>query len=234
MPLGTWLWRGRARRNLQRAARPLGPIEPLVDELAPGRSFVDVGALWSVHGRIAFRAEEQGASTVTAMDVSAETDEYRREHARRESSVRFVLGDLHDPAVRERTGPHDVVWCSGVLYHCPHPVRTIECLRELTRELLVLITATVPEISGIHQASVFFPSLSARQRRQYDRAYDATLGASSDRIGLTTPFDPAEGYGNWWWGLSPSAVEGMLEAVGFTVVETKTNGFHTRIVARVT
>jgi Methyltransferase domain len=235
MAVAAWLWAGRAFRNAQRAIKPLGPISALVDELAPGRSFLDVGALWNVDGATAFRAEEQGATAVTAMDVSAETDTYREEHMRRGSSVRFVCGDLHDAAVRDHIGPHDVVWCSGVLYHCPNPMHSLGCLRELTRQILVLITASVPELPGIDQASVFFPGLSPRQARQYARAYDATLGGSeSERVGLTTPFDADNCYGNWWWGMTPSAITAMLHAAGFTGAESRTNGFHTRIVANVT
>jgi hypothetical protein len=234
MTLAAWLWGSRARRNAQRALKPLGAIEPLIDELSPGKSFVDVGAIWNVHGATAFRAEDHGATSVTAMDISAETDEYKAEHARRGSSVRFVHGDLHDAAARERVGVHDVVWCAGVLYHCPNPVHSIECLREMTGETLVLITATAPELPGVQNAAVFFPGLSRRQGKAWSRAYDAALGGGRfERLGLSTPFDPAEAYGNWWWGLAPSAVEGMLEATGFTIAETKTNGFHTRVVARI-
>jgi hypothetical protein len=232
MALRAWLLGARARRNIQRAVRPLGPTDALVDELAPGRSFVDVGALWNVHGAIAFRAEERGATNVTAIDVSAETEDYLREHERRQSSVRFVLGDLHDPAVRERAGRHDVVWCSGVLYHCPNPVVSIGCLKEMTSDVLVLITASLPELPGVRQGAVFFPGLPERQRRQYVRAYDAALGGSGERLGLSTPFDPGNTYANWWWGLSPSCIEGMLRTAGFSLVETKSNGFHTRVVAR--
>jgi SAM-dependent methyltransferase len=228
------LWAARGRRNVQRAVRPLGSAETLIPGLASGKSFVDVGALWNVHGRIAFLAEESGATAVTAMDVSPETDPYREEHARRASKVRFVQGDLHDDRVLDEVGPHDVVWCSGVLYHCPNPIHSLECLRRLTRETLVLITATLPDIAGSRQAGVFFPALSEAERRSYDRAYNAISGGVvATRVGLTTPFDARQGYANWWWGLAPSAVEGMLAASGFAVAETKTNGFHTRIVARV-
>lgn len=233
MTLGAWLWGSRARRNVQRAVRPLGAIEPLIGELSPGKSFVDVGAIWNVHGANAFRAEDAGATRVTAMDISAATPEYEAEHARRGSKVRFVQGDLHDAAAREQVGKHDVVWCAGVLYHCPNPVHSIECLKEMVAETLVLITATAPELPGVQNAAVFFPGLSRRQGKAWSRAYDAALGGGQhERLGLSTPFDPAESYGNWWWGLSPSAVEGMLVACGFEIAETKTNGFHTRIVAR--
>jgi SAM-dependent methyltransferase len=207
-----------------RARRPVGPPEELVARLAPGKSFVDVGALWSIHGRIAFLAEEHGARGVTAVDISAATDPFRAEHARRGSRVRFVQADLHEPGAIER---HDVVWCSGVLYHCPNPVHTLECLRRITGETLVLRSATLPELAG----SVFFPGLDERARRAYDAAYTA-VGGKATRVGLTTPFDAAQGYANWWWGLTPRAIAGMLAATGFVVVESAGNGFDTRIVAR--
>jgi SAM-dependent methyltransferase len=232
MAVGTWLLAARARRNVQRALRPLGPVDATIDQVAkPGRSFADIGALWSVHGRTAFMAEEKGASPVTAVDVSAATPEFESERERRGSSVRFVRGDVHDPDTLAAIGPHDVVWCSGVLYHCPNPVHTIECLRSITRETLVLITASVPEVPGIRNGSVFFPGLSERARRSYDRAFNAASNIDADRVGLTTPFDPDDSYAAWWWGLTPSSIEAMLTASRFKVAETKTNGFHTRIVA---
>lgn len=231
MILQGWLWGSRGRRNVQRALRPLGPVDATLRRVAPGNSFVDVGAIWSIHGKVAFTAEELGATSVTAVDVSAPTPEYEAEHERRSSKVRFVRGDIHDPATIESIGPHDVVWCSGVLYHCPNPMHTIECLRAITRKKLVLITASVPEVPGVRNAGVFFPGLSESERHAYDRAYNAASNIPAARLGLTTPFDPAEGFGNWFWGLSPSAIEAMLGACGFSIEETKTNGFHTRVVA---
>ena len=209
--------------------RPLGPVDATIRQYAPGHSFVDVGALWRVHGRTAFLAEENGATEVTATDVMAATPEYEAERERRGSSARFVQGDIHDPQTLEQIGPHDVVWCSGVLYHCPNPLHTIDCLRSITRSTLVLITASVPELPGVRNGCVFFPGLAEADRLAYDRAYNATI-LKGPRVGLTNAFDPELGFENWWWGLSPSAVESMLESAGFTVVETKTNGFHTRTV----
>ncbi|MEA2124627.1 MAG: tRNA (mo5U34)-methyltransferase [Solirubrobacteraceae bacterium] len=232
MLLKAWLWGSRGRRNVMRAVRPLGPVSATLAQYAPGGSFVDVGAIWSVHGKIAFAAEELGATSVTAVDVSPETPEYEAEHKRRGSAVRFVQGDIHAPATIEAIGPHDTVWCSGVLYHCPNPAHTIDCLRSITRKRLVLITASVPEVPGVRNAGVFFPGLGESERKAYDRAYNAASNIPAARLGLTTPFDPAEEYGNWFWGLSPSAIEAMLQASGFAVEETKTNGFHTRVVAR--
>jgi hypothetical protein len=235
MLLKPWLWTSRARRNAQRAVRPLGPVAATLEPYVPGRSFVDVGAMWSIHGAIAFEAEKLGATPVTATDVMAPTAEYNAEYERRGSKVRFVQGDIHDPELRGRIGPHEVVWCAGVLYHCPNPVHTIQCLREITTSVLVLVSAGIPEIPGIRNGAVYFPLLSDKERAAYDEAYNATLGDPrhpAERLGITTPFELEEGFGNWWWGLSPSAIESMLRSVGFSIEETKTNGFHTRVVAR--
>lgn len=226
----------RGRRNVQRALRPLGPVDATLRPYVPGHSFVDVGAMWTVHGETAFAAEELGATAVTAADVMAPSEQYEAEHKRRGSKVRFVQGDIHDPATLEAIGPHDVVWCSGVLYHCPNPIHTIECLKQITRSVLILITAGLPEIPGVRNGCVYFPFLSEGERTAYDAAYNAVVKTTKYpdpvRLGLTTPFDAREGYGNWWWGLSPSAVESMLRSVGFTIEENKSNGFHTRVVAR--
>lgn len=208
-------------------------LEALMDRLVAGRSFVDVGAMWGIHGRSSFMAEEHGATAVTALDIIEETPEYLAEHERRGSKVRFVRGDLHDDAALDEVGRHDIVWCSGVLYHVPNPVTTLECLRRLTGETLILTAVTIPEFPGIEHGAVFFPALPERARRAYDRAYDATL-APGPRVGLSVPFAIEHGYSNWWWGLTPSAVGSLLSVTGFRVDEVETSGFRTRFVARPT
>src|SRR4051794_35704201 len=107
------------------------PREELIARFVGGKSFLDVGCMWSVDGALCFAAEDAGASRVTGLDVMAATPAFESERARRESRVQFVCGDLHDPGVVE---PHDVVWCSGVLYHVPDPVLALRRLRSLTRE----------------------------------------------------------------------------------------------------
>ena len=178
------------------------PREELVARFAPGRSFLDVGAMWSVHGAIAFAARDAGATAVTALDVMAPTPEFLE----RQGDVRFVQGDVHDPGV---TMPHDVVWCSGVLYHAPHPLLTLERLHQLTGETLLLATET---IRGRGRRAVFAPDPGSHPAH-------------------TEPFDPARGYGNWWWGLSRSAVEAMVEASGFAIAERHATRHHLTLVA---
>ncbi|MGI8712485.1 MAG: methyltransferase domain-containing protein [Solirubrobacteraceae bacterium] len=73
--------------------------------------------MWGVDGAIAFAAEDHGARAVTGLDLMGPSDTFAAEHARRSSRVRFIQGDLHDAGVMEQVGRHDVVWCSGVIYH---------------------------------------------------------------------------------------------------------------------
>jgi len=180
--------------------------------------------MWSVDGAIAFHAEECGAGKVTAVDVMAPTEDFEAEHARRGSAVRFVRGDIHEPQLIE---PHDVVWCSGVLYHAPNPLLTLERLRAITGELLIIATETVPEVPGVAQACVFLPGMRARDRRVH-----AAARPGLEALGVSTEFDPKQSYGAWWWGISRSALHGMLRATGLEVVEEHGDALHATVLAR--
>jgi hypothetical protein len=195
----------------------------LLRELAPGRTVVDVGCMWSVDGAYCFAADEAGATAVTGVDLMPASERFEAERSRRRSAVRFVQGDVHDPAVAEEVGPHDLVWCSGVLYHSPNPLLTLQRLRGLCRERLVLRTAALPELPGAPGACVFYPAGGA--------AYAPAAGGGR-AIGLTEPFDPTEAYGNWWWGITPSALRGMLEASGFAIDELRVEPFLATAIAR--
>jgi methyltransferase family protein len=213
---------GRLRR---RRTAPAPDREEVVRRHAAGKSFCDVGCMWNVHGRIAFVAEEAGASRVTGVDVMGATTEFEAEHERRGSSVRYVNGDLHDPATAADVGPHEVVWCSGVLYHSPNPVLTLERLRELTTQTLILQTVTVPELPGVAQGLVFYPGLPEREKRLYRLWGDTAEG------GLASPHASESRYSPWWWGISPSALRGMLGSVGFEITEEWGDPFGLHVVA---
>src|SRR5512145_1085344 len=69
----------------------------LVERLAPGRSFMDLGGMFSVAGDVAFWAEEHGAERVLIFDGMDPSEEFQRKHAERNSHVSYQQGDLHDP-----------------------------------------------------------------------------------------------------------------------------------------
>jgi hypothetical protein len=205
-----------------------------IAEHAPGRSFADVGGLLT-GGATAFAAEDAGAASVTLLDVGDReyAPDYLAEHERRGSRVRYVQVDLHDPAFAAALGPHDVVWCTGVLYHTPHPVHQLTQLREVTRELLFLGTHTIPEVPGVEQACLFYPGLSEASRRALGRPHYRPEGY----WGIGTPFDerPMMGYANFWWGITPSALRAMVATARFEVIEERRPHpypWYTEIVAR--
>lgn len=196
----------------------------MVRRHAAGKTFCDVGCMWKVNGRIAFVAEEAGATSVTGVDVMEPSPEFMAERERRGSEVRFVHGDLHEPATVAEVGPHEVVWCSGVLYHAPNPVLTLQRLRELTTELLILQTMTLPELPGVKQGVVFYPGVA--DRGLYERWGDeATRGLRMPQPG-EDPFAP------WWWGISHSALHAMLRAARFELVEQWGDPFAVHLTAR--
>jgi hypothetical protein len=221
------LWILYARLRQRRAWRHDPPREELIVRFARGRSFADVGAMWNVHGGLAFLAEDSGATNVTAVDVMAPTREFEAARASKKSTVRFVAGDVHDLAVIDEVGRHQVVWCSGVLYHAPNPLLTLDRLRAITSEFLILATETLPEVPLLTGACVFLPGLPERDRRVH-----AGARPGAQAMGIDTPFDRRQSYGAWWWGISRSALHGMLGASGFEVLEEYGGPLHATVVAR--
>ena len=220
------MWRlkllaARVRRRLA-GAQP--DREDVVRRHAAGRTFCDVGCMWKVHGRIAFVAEEAGATAVTGIDVMEATHEFEAERTRRSSQVRFVCGDVHDPATVAEAGPHEVVWCSGVLYHSPNPVLTLQRLRELTIDVLILQTMTLPELPGVKQGLVFYPGVP--NPRLYAR-----WGEDAARS-LRLPEPGEDPYAPWWWGISHSALDAMLRAARFEPVERWGDPFAQHVIAQ--
>ena len=200
-------------RVRSRAGSATPPREQLIAAHVAGRSFVDVGCMWSVHGALCFAAEDAGASSVTGVDVMLPTERFEAERRRRASKVRFVAGDLHEPATIAAVGPQDVVWCSGVLYHAPHPLLTLQRLRELTAATLLLATETIAETPGRRDTCVIAPT-----RAEHPNAEPAR--------------EPGAGYGPWYWGITPSALRTMLALSGFDVLEEHRTPFHVTVVAR--
>ena len=180
--------------------------------------------MWGISGHFCFLAEDSGAREVTGVDVMHPTEEFRAKKSSKNSRIRFVEGDFHDPVIQSEIGVCNVVLCSGVLYHVPNPLETILDLRKICDEVLILATAVIPEME-IKNAAVFWPNLDEHERRLWNRR----LGT---QVGITTPYDPSEGYGNWIWGLSPSAIVSMLKIAGFTVEQHKVTSFGAVFVCR--
>jgi hypothetical protein len=227
MPAGNWIWRyWQGWRG-----RKVGVYRELrnyVWTYAAGRSFVDVGCIWGVNGEYAFLAEDAGATLVKAVDVFGPTPEFEAKRRERNSSVHFILGDVTQSSTIEAVGEMDVVLCAGVLYHHPSPFDVLVALRRMCRDRLILRTSTIPEIPGLPNAAVYFPMLPEKARPLWDLR---ALGLQR-QVGIADGFEPDQGYGNWFWGLTPSCLRSLLETAGFHVELEAVEAFARTMICR--
>ena len=180
---------------------------------APGKTFADIGCMWGVNGEYSFLAEAAGATAVKAVDVFGPTPEFEAKRRDRQSRVEFILGDIGRKETLARVGQVDVVFCAGVLYHHPSPFDLLVALRRICRDTLILRTSTIPEVRGLPNAAVYFPMLDGEARKLWNLRSLGLLHQS----GITNEFQPQEGYGNWFWGLTPSCLASLLQTAGFRV-----------------
>ena len=213
-----WRYR-RARRG-----QDVGSYERLPDlvrRYAPGKSFADIGCMWGVNGSFSFLAEEAGATAIKALDVFGPTPEFEEEKRRRSSQVEFILGNVTDLEIVRALAPVDVVFCAGVLYHHPSPFDLLVSLRAMCSETLILRTSTIPEVKGLRNAAVYFPMLPEKERKLWNLK---SLGVVY-QAGISEAFDPEQGYGNWFWGMTPSCLESLLRTAGFRTVHRMPEAF---------
>lgn len=213
-------WRGQPVGNYNQ-------IPDLIRRHAPGKSFADIGCMWGVNGEYSFVAEAAGATRVVAVDVFGPTPEFEEAHRQRGSRVEFILGDVGAPQTLARIGSVDVVFCAGVLYHHPSPFDLLVALRRICGETLILRTSTIPEIPHLPNAAVYFPMLDTRARARWNLR---SLGLPH-QAGISNAFRPEDGYGNWFWGLTPSCLESLLATAGFRVEYRASEAFAQTIVA---
>lgn len=203
-------------------------IAEYIRAYAPGCSFVDIGCMWGVNGEHAFLAEESGATVVKAVDVFGPTPEFNEKKKARNSAVEFILGDGSHPETIARVGEMDVVFCAGVLYHHPSPFDLLVSLRRMCKRILIIRTSTIPEINGLGNAAVYFPMLGQKERELWNLS---GLGLGR-QVGITDGFEPREGYGNWFWGMTPSCLISLLETAGFRLLERATEAFAQTVICR--
>jgi hypothetical protein len=219
------LWRRwMARRGV--AVGNYADLPGLVRQHAPGKSFADIGCMWGVNGEYAFNAEQAGATRVVAVDVFGPTPEFEEKRAARASSVEFVLGDITRAETLARVGEVDVVFCAGVLYHHPSPFDILVALRRICRSTLILRTSTIPEIPELPNAAVYFPMMNPEARELWNLRRLGVLHQAS----ISDEFKAEDGYGNWFWGLTPSCLESLLKTAGFRVVSRATEAFAQTVV----
>lgn len=207
----------RRERAYNGPALPDNPFEPyselqaqLIRKYAPGKSFVDVACMFRADGAAAFLAEESGATAVTGTDTALRTEKFLEREKATNSKIKFVQHDMNAATAVEAVGVHDVVYCCGLLYHVPDPHHSISQLMAMSSGTLILGTKTIPEITGAPGGAVYFPGLSEKQRMAYQSVYGADVTSFKTDVSFTA---------NWFWGLTPSCLRGLVTRPGWRVVE---------------
>jgi tRNA (mo5U34)-methyltransferase len=131
-----------------------------------GKSVLDIGA-WD--GFFSFHAEQNGASSVTALDDNSWTGKDESWSTKEGfdiakkilgSSVQDVVMDIFD-ATPENLGTFDVVLFPGVLYHLKNPYEALSIIYDLLNEGgNIFVETTVTEHLGNVPAMVFHPKRS--------------------------------------------------------------------------
>ncbi len=210
---GSLLWRKYKVWRKQHVGNYNRLKEYIKNYVSEGNSFVDIGCMWGVNGDYTFYAEQCGATIIKGVDVFGPTPEFEAKKKELNSSVEFILGDAGDPVTLKKIGVVDVVLCAGVLYHHPSPFDLLVALRRMCNKTLILRTSTIPEIKGLPNAAVYYPMLKPEDRKLWNLK---TLGLMK-QVGITEGFEADQGYGNWFWGMSPSCVRSLLETAGFEI-----------------
>jgi tRNA (mo5U34)-methyltransferase len=133
---------------LQSFIDPRSYVKSILARLYPeglqGRTALDCACN---NGAYLFVAKEAGAGRCFGFDARDHWIEQARflvEHREGPSDdMHFETCDLYDLLERD-VEPCDFTICSGVLYHLPDPIRALETMAQLTREVMLLTSATVP------------------------------------------------------------------------------------------
>lgn len=139
---------------------------------------LDIGA-W--HGFFSFECERRGADRVLAVDHFAWNrygmKEFLDAKARLQSKVEQRHLDVHqlDPA---DIGTFDLVLFLGIFYHLRNPLQALECIRQVTKRLLICEThVLVPFIHERYPLIPFFPGDEHTQEKPREMCVMPTLEA---------------------------------------------------------
>lgn len=196
-----------------------------------GKSFAEVGGLWGTVNEQVTVAARAGATSTTMIDVEPSDDDLWRLFHERAASLGVtdtacVVGSIDDSETVRRVGSFDVVCCSGVVYHCPEPLRTLRHLRAITREILILGSATIPERVTSSAGSLSVEPGSALLVPAITESDRAVLGewlrevGGSESLGVNYPLQTdwaLDDYTAWWWFFTRDYVAALLRLVGFEI-----------------
>lgn len=195
------------------------PRDEMIAAVVRGKTFVDVGGLWGVHGEKCSVAHNAGAVSELMADPRPSTDPAWGQFVERLAGMGILRHvEFNTKTLDMLVGRQwDVVHCSGVLYHLPDPLAGIRQLHAITREWCILASMVAPS----DMPGAFVPTLTTRDRARYADWFRPIVGDKA--MGITTSAQWIVGnYDPWWWIPTDSGIEGMAHDVGFRVADRAT------------
>jgi hypothetical protein len=197
----------------------------MVQEVARGRSFVDIGGLYGIVRERASVAHAAGAAHVTLMDMEAPDCPWWAEmdaHLRAQGVSDFTLlpRDIHD-----YKGPRfDVVFSSGVLYHVPDPLGYVRQVVEMAQDYCIVASTVCPAVMETAEGTVrvpeagalFIPALEGTERVVVE-SFMHRHGRPGFMTGAGTR-DFRNYYPNWWLPTKEAFVA-MCRVAGIDILQ---------------
>lgn len=210
------------------------PRNQFIAEVVADQTFADVGGLWGVVNEKVSVAWRHRARDLTMIDVTPDTPDpaglwYKfRERMTKLNVDRYTClsKDICDPTLAQQAS-FDVVHCSGVLYHHPHPLIMLEALRAITRRHLILTSSILPEVIeneyGRYQLPssgvLFVPALNEVEFKIVKTFWEQA-GVQAHGLTQRVSFRLRD-FGPWWWLPTASTLTAMCEVIGFKVAKSQ-------------
>ena len=128
-----------------------------------GKTVLDIGA-WD--GFFSFEAEKRGAMRVLAVDSYSWSGKGWGTKAGFELARNILKSKVEDKEIEvynlspEKVGVFDFVFFLGVFYHLRNPLRALECVSSVTKEMLILETY-VDGLKNRRPAMIYYPGTDA-------------------------------------------------------------------------
>ena len=207
-----------------------------IAELAPNKTFADIGGLWGTVNETVSIAMRHGAREATMVDIQPlHTKWWKAFHERCEelgiSGYRSVVGDICNDRIADEIGCFDITHCSGIIYHLPSPFDMIRNLISMTRERFILSSMVVPDrianrfgtLELARGQCLLVPTLSESQREMLIEHF-GKMGINSGgfEVQSNPPVRPDGrfSYFPWWWLCTAETLVSMCEMFGVVIEKT--------------
>ena len=190
--------------------------DKIIQRLALGLDFVDVGGLWNTRNERVSVALKAGAKSGTMIDIQKAGNKWWNlfDERMREFDLpdyEKIVADATAPDFPSIAGQYDFVNCAGVIYHVPSPYYLLYNLRAISRRYVMVTGVIVPDVIENEEgrielgggASLLCPALNEQQRKVVRKHFE-DFGIKTRAITEVQPYDLIRDdgsavYGPWWF-----------------------------------